>query len=316
MRKKKSKLPEIAKTDRTTLDVGLFKIRSTHADPVKGEVLTREFESGLIAEYATTYALSDVDLRIFLAALSLAEIQHQYEDNKLDKGTQLDLFREFQALGQAKGLEAGYVTISTWELANASGIGWGGSQVKRITESLKRMSNVRATIRKGDRVMSGANMISFAHHENEENEAEAKIAIAISPHFAEAIFGVDNVPHIRVNLHEILQLEHPAAVIIHGMMSSRLSLRGKAARRHSTDIDKLTNRVYEKTDSASVIRNRRRKIQPALEEINMLPDWTVDYDSKTRQVTFERRPPKKAISYSKRKAAVKKVLDKPDEGKI
>ena len=305
---KKDRKPEIARVDTATLDVGLFKLRSKNADPVKGQVLKKQRDD-LLIEYASTYALNDVDLRIFVAALSLAEIQRDKDLFKKPKekdkpGTQLELFDDFKTTGEATGMEAGYALISAYELATAAGLGWGSRQVKRISDSLTRMSNVRMTMRMEDRVMSGANMLSFAHLESKKPR-DANIAIAISPHFAKALLGEARM-YVQYSLTEMHQLQHPASVLIHSTMTSRLSLSSKRPVRTTTiKIDTLIDAIYEPTDSKAKYRDRRRNIKPALEELNNLPDWNVELDKDTLKITIQRtlhESQRKPKSVTKRKS--------------
>lgn len=305
-------LPKNARIDAATPETGLFKVRSKTAPRLKAEEFTTTVtpvgEEPIEVKYATPYALDDVDLRIYLAAVGLCSKDPMKVNKKSREETQKTLWDKFLPAHDALESDGAYTRTTSYALASAAGLGWGKNVPGRITESLEKMSHVFSTWRRGTRVMSGARMLSFAHDED-----SGELLIGISPLFAQAILG-NAERYIRVSLEEMRTLKNPAASVIHMVMSSRLAMyKGTKQRDTTIGIDVLAETVYGTPSSAKQRRDRRASIQKAFEELDALKCWHVIYNPKTGKVNFTRNTPNSLEHMMKNADRIEKELNETDE---
>ena len=283
--------PHLARVDAATPESGLFKVRPKSASRLKAEefstVVRPKDGPPIEVKYATPYALDDVDLRIYLAAVGLCAQEPDKVNKKSKDPTQKTLWDKFLPTHEALDSNGAYARTTSYALASAAGLGWGKNVPTRVTESLEKMSHVFSTWRIGSRVMSGARMISYAH-----DEESAELAIGISPLFAQAILG-NAKRYIQVSLEEMRTLKHPAASVVHLVMSSRLAMYKNTKKRDlSISIDVLAETVYGPPSSPKQKRDRRASIQKAFEELDAMKGWHVLYNPETGKVNFTRNTPR------------------------
>lgn len=293
------KKPEIARIDAATPESRIFKVRPKGGPRLLAEEYTHTIQTDdgpLDIKFATPYPLNDVDLRIFLAAVGLCS-DGPTSLNQNDAGPiQRHLWDTFVTTGEALGKEGAFTRTTSYALCQAAGLTWGKKTSQRITESLRRMTAVTSSWRRGNQETSGSRMLSYAHDED-----SGELALGISPLFAQAILG-NAQRYVKVNLAEVRQLKHPASTIIHMIMSSRMGLGSKRKKRDLTiSIDILTETVYGPHTSSAQKRERRKKIKPAFEELHSLGGWHVFYNLETGKVNFTRETPK-SLEYAMRNA--------------
>jgi trimethylamine:corrinoid methyltransferase-like protein len=120
------------------------------------------------------------------------------------------------------------------------------------------------------------------------DEDSGELALAISPHFAKAILGEAN-QYIQINLDEMRALKHPAATVLHMIISSRLNLGGKRKERETLiHIDNLAEAAYGPSTTKVQARGRRRQVVAALDELHKLDYWFINYHPKTHKVHIYR----------------------------
>lgn len=281
--------PNIARVDPHTPESGLFKVRPKNAPRLHAEefITVVETEDGpLEIKYATPYALNHVDLRIFLAAVGMCSADPEALAQNDTEPAQKGLWDKFLTKGIATNMPAAKIKTTSYALAKAAGIAWGDRQAQRISDSLEKMASVSSTWRRGSKVTSGSQMLSFAHDEDSR-----ELVIAISPHFAKAILGEAN-RYIQISLSEMRELKHPAATVLHMVISSRLGLGGKRKNREMfINIDKLAEACYGTSKNAEQTRQRRKQIAAALEELHQLDYWFTTYNPDTHKVHIHRTKP-------------------------
>jgi len=305
--------PRIARVDSHTPEIGLFKVRSKKGPRLQAEEYKRDLGDGIMLEYVTPYPLSDRDMLVFVAAIGICT-KSPHAIDATAKEIQKTLWDRFLTEGAAVDREAASARTTAYAIAEAAGLGWGGDQSKQIGESLKRLSSVSAFWRKGSRTMSASRLLSYAH-----DEESGELAIGVSPMLAKAILGSSRV-YTRVSLDEMRQLSHPAARILHLVLSNRLNVGGSVKKRdHSFRIDALANAAYGEPSSPAVKRKRRGYIRKALEELGSLSDWLVTINQTGEIASVTRWEPKNIEDLQvniKRQEAIQRQLDgidPPDE---
>jgi hypothetical protein len=279
--------PKIARMDAATPETQLFKVRPKNTPRLQAEechhsIITND---GILdITYTTPFPLNDVDMRVFLAAVGLCSDEVETINKNATELVQKNLWDKFLTEGEATNKNGSTARSTLYALAQAAGMGWSASVSKRVESALHRMSHVKSTYQSGKRKTSGSNMLSY----NVDLES-GELALAVSPHFASAILN-NAQRFIKVNLSEMRELKHPASVIIHMIMTSRLSLgTGKRKKRDLTiSIDKLADAVYGEATSSVQRRQRRANLKPSFEELDKLGGWHVFYDIENGKVNFTR----------------------------
>ena len=277
---KKMRPPRLAHLDPHTPDVGLFKVRSKHTPRLKAEEFTTKElnESGLVIKYVTPYPLSDVDMRVFIAAMGLCtKSPHAINSEALKD--QKTLWDKFLTEGDAVHRDAATIQTTAYHLATSAGLEWSGNVPKTLSECLERLSSVQTTWRQGSKVMSGSQMLSYAFDED-----SGELKIAISPLLAKAILGSAG-RHTRFSLDEMRKLTQPASRILHLILTGRLGVGGKRKKRDFTfHVDGLAVAAYGHPTSPAMKRKRRMYVRDALDELDSLDHWLITFDSKKELV--------------------------------
>lgn len=165
---------------------------------------------------------------------------------------------------KAKDETCGYTKTSLYEIAKIIGISDSGQNLQNIAKSLVRLSSVVCAIyQEGDFTNKywQANLISHLQIEN------GQVLIAINSMLATALV---QAPASYISMEDQRQLKSDAAKRLHMWLSSWVS-EGE----NQIKLDTLIPHVWGAGEmQATDLRNRRRVLRTAIEDINSLEGWT------------------------------------------
>lgn len=260
-----------ATLDPVTPQSGLFRAVADNPKlrPKGGVVLEREHD-GMRIQYRASNQCDHVDWRFFLAVAALSGMDGERFGAGDDVPPLPTLWDRFLAQGVAETKDGLRLRTTSYTILKEAGLTDTGPNRKRLTEALIRLSSVRQFLFKGSRAVSGSNLLSFAHDED-----SGELAVALSPQMARTILG-ESKQFVRVSLEDVRKLKDSAAVILHGVFSSRL--RPRDSRPASYHVDTLADLAFGPTENAATRRKRRGRIKEALADLNRLPQWRTFYD--------------------------------------
>jgi hypothetical protein len=258
-----------ARLDVVTPQAGLFRAvpdnpRSRPPAPPGGHRYS-VMHDGIDIEFRSGVQLTAPDWQLYVAICALTGL-----DGERFNGATVDpplpiLWDGFGSEGIAASRDALRLRTTAYAVLREAGLTDTGENRRRLTEALIRLSAVRQFLRKGAKVVSGANLLSFASDEN-----TGELSIGLSPQSARAAIG-EAKQFVRISSAEIRQLSHPAALVIHAALSARLRIGDpRGATYH---LDTLGELAYGPTNNAATRRSRRRGLRAALAELGELSAW-------------------------------------------
>ncbi len=257
-----------------TPQVGLFRASSgnpkDHQPGPANGIVYRQVHDGVEVHYRAAGQMDATDWKHFLAVAALAGMDGDRINRESEEPPLPTLWDRFLSEGVAARKDGLRLRTTAYALLREAGLTDTGPNRKRLSESLMRLSMVRQFMRKGTRVMSGANLLSFAHDED-----SGELSIGLSPQMARTILG-ESKQFVRISLEDVRALKDSAAVILHAVLSARL--RPGDRRPAVYHLDTLGVAAYGPTDNASTRRNRRPKVREALAALGGLPQWRVMED--------------------------------------
>lgn len=263
-----------ARIDPVTPQVGLFRATSANPkdrpQPPRDGIVYQRVHDGVMVEFRSAGQMDATDWRYFLAMAALAGLGGDRISGASEASPMPTLWGQFMSEGIASARDGVRVRTTAPALLREAGMTDTGPNRRRLTETLKRLSMVRQFLQKGSRIVSSANLLSFAHDED-----TGELSIGLSPQMARTILG-ESKQHVRVSLEDVRALSHPAAVILHGVLSARLRPRDK--RPAIYHLDTLGTLAYGPSDNKATVRKRRGRIKEALSELSKLPQWKVMCD--------------------------------------
>ena len=253
-----------ALTDITTPGSGLFRVADRARPRLEATEVVIEHD-GVITTYVTPYRLGADDWRVFLALSALAGLDGtRFRSAGGDKTP--SLWDRLLASGVAEGKDGLRLRTTAYALLREIGLGDSGQNRIALTHSLERLSTVSQTLRKDNRVVSGARLVSFAHDEN-----SGELTVALSSQVARAILG-ESKQFVRISLVEVRRLENAAAVLLQALFSSR-QRPGQTA---SYQLDHLVGVVYGPGAAPSNrMRQRRTLVRQALASFSGATSWQI-----------------------------------------
>ena len=224
--------------------------------------------------------LSIADQSVFLAIHRLLSEKKRarafsapQDDNEKALLTMLNV-EQNDAQRQAVMLET-----SLSEIARTIGLSDGGANLKNIADSIIRLSSVVCAVYANDdpgKKFWQANLFSFLRMENN------KVFIAANPMLSNAILINRNS---YVDMQNQRELHSDAAKRLHFWLSGWAD----EDKLKKIELDHLIPHVWGDVPQADVdIRNRRRILRKAIEDVAQLPGWTC-YENKERMV-FVQKP--------------------------
>lgn len=251
---------QYALTDVTTPVSGLFRLgdRTKRLEATKVVVE----HDGLEVSYVTPYRLGAEEWRTLLAVSALAGLDGDRFRGRDGEPPLPTLWDRFLAEGVAAERDALRLRTTAYALLREVGLVDTGPNRKALSACLERLSAVMQTLRKGNKVMSGARLLSFAHDED-----SGELAIGVSPQMARAILG-ESKQYVRISLVEVRRLPSAAAVLLHAYLSARV----RAGATVAYPIDALVEVVYGSGPVAPAARRKRRLL--VREALLSFSDWT------------------------------------------
>jgi hypothetical protein len=268
-----------AKMDPVTPQVGLFRAQSGNPKrqkraPKSGNIVYQMEHDGITHEYRAAGQMDATDWKVLLSVAALSGMDGQRFNGTSDAAPLPTLWDRFLGEGMALGKDALRLRTTAYAILREAGMADNGQNRKRLTESLMGLSMVKQFLRRGNQIMSGANLLSFAHDED-----SGELSIGLSSQMARKIIGEESPQHIRISLTDVRTLKDSAAVILHAMLSCRLRVGDKRPAIYK--IDTLAEAAYGPTTNENTKRGRRAKIREALADLRSLPTWGVaDHDDK------------------------------------
>lgn len=260
-----------ARIDPVTPQIGLFRAVSDNPNDKgprpKDGIVYHQVHDGVEIQFRAAGQCDATDWRHFLAVAALAGLDGDRFNKDSDTPPLPTLWDRFLSDGVAASRDGLRVRTTAYAVLKEAGLTDTGPNRKRLTETLIRLSMVRQFLRKGNRVISSANLMSFSHDED-----SGELSVGLSPQMARTILG-ESKQHVRVSLEDVRALAHPAAVILHGVLSARLRPGDKRPAIYG--LDTLGVLAYGPTNNQATVRTRRRRIKDALAELATLPQWSV-----------------------------------------
>lgn len=245
-----------ALTDMTTPVSGLFRLAETSKSKLEASE-AKVLHDGVLTVFTTPYRLGPQEWRVLLAVSALAGLDGEPFTSQSSEPPMPTLWDQFLAQGMAGDRKALRLRTTAYALLREVGLTDGGENRKSLSDCLDRLSKVSQTMRRGNQIISGANLLSFA-----ADEDSGEITIALSPQTAKAVLG-EAKQHIRISLVEVRQLDNSIAVLIHAFLSARISRAGSTA---TYPLDHLVTAVYGEGEvNAEAAKKRRQRVRKALE---------------------------------------------------
>lgn len=276
---KRAPRTSFAKMDPVTPQVGLFRAQSGNPKnqrraPKLGSIVYRMDHGGITHEYRAAGQMDATDWKILLAVAALSGMDGQRFNSTTESAPLPTLWDRFLGEGKALDKDALRLRTTAYSILREAGLADNGQNRKRLTEGLIGLSMVRQFLRRGNQVISGANLLSFAHDED-----SGELSIALSSQMARKIIGEESPQHIRISLTDVRSLKDSAAVVLHAMLSCRIRVGDK--RPAVYNIDTLAKAAYGPTENPITIRTRRKRIREALADLQSLPNWGIaDHNGK------------------------------------
>lgn len=262
MTKKLNPKTRFAIADPATAAAGLFRVLPKGAKR-QNAVVDVEHD-GMRVRFISAFQLDDFDWRVFLAICALAGMDRKTFTAESQRSPAPTLWERFLITG-SPGEQAVIVPTTAYAILREIGRKDDGRNRRLLSESLERLSAVSKNVRKGNRVIGGARLLSYAHDED-----SGELRIGLSPVVAGALLGAQ---HVKISLEDIRQMKHPASVVLHGVLSARLRPRSKTPARYR--VDTLAELAYGPPTSDAVKRKRRELVGQALAELDKLEAWNV-----------------------------------------
>jgi len=254
-----------AMTDPATAAAGLFRVPEKRKGYQSLNAITEYEHDGVQVTFISAFRLTDFDWRVFLAVCALGGIDGRTFSSSTKQNPAPTLWEHFLADGAAVRQQAIAVRTTAYQLLREIGCADNGSYRKMLTASLRRLSAVTKAMRRGNRELGGSRLLSYAHDED-----SGELVVGLSPVMAGCFLGDQ---HVKISLDDLRDLKHPAAVILHGVLSARLRPRSRKEARYR--IDTLAELAYGEAETETQVRNRRRQVREALKELGELASWDV-----------------------------------------
>ncbi len=226
--------------------------------------------------------LNAQDLKVLLVIVAMAGMDKNTFNRDSTEPPFPELWRQLTTEGVATSRDSVGARTSAYEVLREAGLTDTGPNRRRLTDALIRLSTVRQITRKGNKVSSGANLLSFVH-----DEGTGDLLIGLTPQLASFVLGYTR-QHVRISLEEVRALTLPAAIITHALLSARV--RPGAAKPARYGIGTLADTAYGPSTNASTSRGRRQKILRAMDQISDLALWDVSFENDNVLISRQKQP--------------------------
>lgn len=156
--------------------------------------------------------------------------------------------------------------------------GWvdGGTAVRRVKDSLRRLTEttVWASVPDTDGSVREGSSRLLAWKLGDRN----RISLVVNWRQAQALRGTQ---YARISLLERCALQTEVAQALHAVLCSKIKL-GSA---WACGLDKLQVHIWGNIASGDNLRARRMRMRAALEAVNCLPGWRVEFDAQIARIS-------------------------------
>jgi len=255
--------------DITTPGNGIFRVVEKGQPRLQAQQTVVEHD-GIEITYTSAWRLGADDWRTLLAVAALAGLDGERFNGDDERQQQLTLWDHFLTEGVARRRDALNLRTTAYAILRESGHTDTGDNRKRLSKSLDRLAAMHQTMRRGEKVMSGARLLGYAH-----DEESGELAIGISPQMARAIIG-ESRQFVRISLHEVRRLGDCAA-LLHAFLSARM----RPGATWHYPLDDLVSVAYGPEPCApATLRKRRERVRKALMEFAHWTTWEVSWDER------------------------------------
>ena len=233
-----------------------------------------------ILKWVNYCPLSIADQSVFLAIHRLASEKGRFErvGNSHDNPMMLDVRTALKLDLEATNLDCLVLETSTYEIAKVIGISDGGNNLKKIKDSLLKLSCVSLIIYRGKEHKDPfwkANLFS------QLAGIDGKIVVGINPMLSRALAGEQST---YVNMREQRDLKSEVSKRLHVWLSSWI--RHNESKKVGLDV--LAPHVWGDECEQNKLRKRRSYLRNAINEINNLEGWSCVEDKVSGFVTIKR----------------------------
>lgn len=242
---------------------GLFQ--SLKRGDRKGKNLDIKYEYGDVKlRFAGAWLLGTDDLRVLQGVVAMATNDQRIvnlDDPNTDTGKQLVLLLEPR--NQAKE-QAAAIRTTLQRLMREIGYKTdGGKNRGQVLESLRRLANVTTYVQNGDKEASSHLLSYFV------DKATGELVIACNPRLTKAIVGHQ---FTLIDMREVRAIKTGPARLLH----QRLSAVVDPGKNRPIYIKTLMSYIWPKAlkeGSSSALRERRRTLKAAVEELRATGGW-------------------------------------------
>lgn len=305
---KNGELAQIAKLDPATGDAGIFKVRPKKTGMVQQ---LEKVQGATTFKYTIPFPLDTTALRYFVALLAAGT---------KDPET-MDLFGKSEELLAYDDASQDPVAIevSAYNLAQHAGVGWGKGVATSIKKNMEKLGAVSSSRTRMETINGAEKEVTegpfpLLKYRFVKDGRNSRIKVTISPFHAQAILNQAR-RFTMFNMSEIRQIQKPAALIMHIVMSTRFGYQ-KGNQELMISYEKLIEMCYGESSSSAQKRDRKHKIREALKELDSLKYWFVDMESHQSKVLIARHTEESFANLMVSKDRIKKRFqdDEDDEG--
>lgn len=264
---------QYAKIDPAFLTDGLFVPR---ANKNKAINIENSWDQGVIR-------FRGVQLGAVHQSVLLAICARAGRDGELIvKGSKKDLhamqIELLHCADDAREADTAIVEATAYSLLADAGLGQSGTSYDRLEEYLTDLQTLVVYRQlNGSKIGGGSNLLNFSHQANH-------FKIALNWRLARAILG--DAQFVKISLFERNHLIEPVAKILHAWLSSNVRFGQPLGFGNGVYVDTLLPHVWgNDSPSEDTIRQRRRRVKSALNEINGVNNWICNQLEKKWYIT-------------------------------
>lgn len=154
----------------------------------------------------------------------------------------------------------------------------------RLIKRLEQLSHIHYTFSSNKIAASGSTLLSYIIRKD-----DGKIAVLLSPITTAFVIGKDKLIYTKVSLKEVRQLKSSIATILHSQFSGRVFEGNKMPSQFN--LDTVIGWIFnedDKTNNKETLKKRRKSVRNALDELNQLEGWSVNYKQEDKKVYVKR----------------------------
>lgn len=261
-------ISKYAKIDPAFFTDGLFVPK---ANKNKAISIEREWDNGIVRFRGVQLGVAHQSVLLALCARVGRNGEIVVKGTKRDlHGMQIDLhdleMDLLKCFDDAKNSPTAVVEASAYSILVDAGMHDSGTSYDRLIQYLVDMQTLVVYRQmKSSKKGGGSNLLNFSHEGD-------RFRISVNWRLANAILGESH--YVQISLFERNQLSDPVAKILHAWLSSNIRLGQSLGFGNGVLLDSLICHVWGDDDvSQETIRQRRRRLIKALNDINGVNNW-------------------------------------------